>query len=689
MGRTDRPLAARLGVVWAERRPHAVAAGALLALGGSFWGQRLLDRYPASPWAWAPLVVGAVALALLTRRQPLERVEPAAPLAARAPRLALLAPAVILGALAFGGFTGNRFRPWPTAAWLLALGLLFLSFRSPGPWRVWRSGAGREAAPAVGAHGVSLSWHAVALLAILVVAAALRLHQLDAIPREMGVDMPLKYANAQEIMQGQLMIFCPRYPGRESLYHYLLAAYGAVWGLSFFSIKFVSALCGLATVAALYGLACYEYDRWVALLAAALLAVSRWHVTLSRSGYRAAMMPLLVILVLWATARALRRGRATDFLLAGAAVGLGMYTYNAFMVVPPLLALAVAVALGLQGREAWRRSRWGLVALALGALGLFLPLGRYALEAPGTYLFRVATRVTSLEAPLPGDVVRVLGGNLWRAAAMFNLRGDGAFCINIPYQRQLGLVSGALFVCGLAYALGRWRQGHNATVVIFLGGLLLPTALAVAFPREVPNAIRASGALAPAYLLAALPLAAIGRRLSAAGLLAPQRLEAQLAWPGRWRWRTQASLRPGLALLCLLVALLVGLELGETWRGYFFDYVRHLPGRNYAISLELARTLDEFDPEGPSYIKVWPHWFDGHALRAQLRVKAPTWDWELEELDPGAPPLSTVQGKALFIVHPADEQALHTLRACFPRGVAVSHRDYEGRVAFVTFYAER
>ncbi len=117
--------------------------------------------------------------------------------------------------------------------------------------------------------------------------------------------------------------------------------------------------------------------------------------------------------------------------------------------------------------------------------------------------------------------------------------------------------------------------------------------------------------------------------------------------------------------------------------------MQHLPGRNYAITLEMARVLDDFAPQGPAYIKVWPHWFDGNALRAQLRIKEPTWDWELADLDPAAPPLSTVQGRFLVIVHPGDVAMLEALYGAFPRGVAIEHYAYDGRVAFVTFYGER
>jgi 4-amino-4-deoxy-L-arabinose transferase-like glycosyltransferase len=637
-----------------------------LALVAGLGGQWALDRRPVPTWAWAPLLGGAAVFALLARHDVVERSRDPSGVA-RAPRAVLLALALGLGALAFPGFTGNRFRLLPTLGWLGSLAAFYLAFHPP---REAASAHGRRWPVVVLAQrGVHLSWHTLALLGILLVGAVLRLYQLDAIPSEMGTDMPLIYENAREIMQGQLMIFCPRYPGRESLYFYLLATYGRLFGLDFFGIKFTSALIGLSTILALYGLGRYLFDREVGLVAAAFLAASKWHVILSRSGYRAALMPLAVAATIYLLVRAVRRGRSSDFALAGMVVGLGMYTYNAYLIVPAIVCAALAAEFALLGRAALRRCAWGLVALALGAALVYLPLARYALEEPQLYLFRVATRVTSVETPLPADPLRVLAGNLWHTAGMFNLRGDIVFYNNVPGQRQLGAVSAVLFVFGLAWGVARWRQRHNATLLIFLGGLLLPTALSVAFPQEVPNAVRASGALIPAFLLIALPLRLLHRRLV-----------------GAWQGSSRHLVRVPVALALLL---LLGVELGETRGAYFQDFVQHLPGCNYPISLELARALDGFAAEGAAYIKAWPHWYDGNALRVQMQRTPQAADWEVHELHPARPPLSTASGRLLFIVNPQDGEALRALRAAFPCGIAISHRDHCGAVAYITFYGER
>ena len=664
------PLAQRLGAL-------ALAAGAGLGLVAAYLGQRALDRAPLRAVEWALLLGGAAAFALCCRGQALERAREQPAQAVRQPKLSLVALAVLVAGAAFPGFAGNRFRLLPTVLWVAALACLYVAYAGRDESRLpaWRTIRGKAAG------GVRVSWEMLLVAGIVLVGAFLRLYRLDAIPAEMGTDMPLKYENAREILQGQFMIFCPRYPGRESLLFYLIALYGRLFGLGFFAIKFTTAILGVATIPALYVLARELYGRRVAAAAAALLALSRWHVTLSRTGYRAILVPLFLAVLMLLLVRALRRASGPGFVTAGLVLWLGMYTYNSFLVVPLTLGLVLVLEMALSGSGWLRRYSWGLIGMALAAVLVFLPLGHYILEQPQVYAFRVATRLTDAEVPLPAQPWRVLAGNLGRAAGMFNLKGDVVAYTNVPNKRHLGAVSGVLFAAGVAYALVRWRRGHNAMVLAFLGAMTLPTALALAFPNEVPNAGRASGVLASTYLLAAVPLVALYRQ--AAALQLPDWLRRE---PGRLMggWRRVAGVLPAVVLIALL-----GAELRETWQGYFEEYVRHLPGGNYAISLEIARVLDDFEGEGESYVVVWPYWFDGNALRAQLRVKPRTWDWEVPRLDPNEPPLSTVRGKVLFIVHPSDTETLVMLRECFPRGVAIGHRDNNGQMAFVTFYGER
>jgi 4-amino-4-deoxy-L-arabinose transferase-like glycosyltransferase len=636
-----------------------------LGLATAAVAQALLDGRGPAPLALGLLVAGAALFAWATRHVTLERAPAEKNAAApRGIRWPWLGPAGVFGAWALVRFEGNRFHADALLLW--ASGLILLLWASAGWSRRWLAAPKR-----LWRGEMRLSRDALLLAAILAVGAFFRLYRIGEIPLEMGCDLPLNQFNIGDILQGERPIFFPRYPGREGLFFYLAAPLCAVFGLSHTSIKVASALIGLSSVPLLYLLGRELYNRRVGLWAAFLLSISHWHIILSRTGFRSCTLPPVLIAMLLLISRGLRTRSIACFAWAGLFLGIAFYTYNAAMVLPLLVA---AIAL-LSGLGMWRQRQapighWILlVAVALYAL---IPLGRYVFDEPQRYLYRVATRMTALEAPLSSELGRVLAGNAWRAFTMFNVRGDAVFINNVPFYRQMGFVSAICLALGAAYGLWRGRRGPGMLLLGALGVMLLPSILSLAFPHEVPNAGRAIGALPPAMLLAALPPALIQERLT--------------AWlcDGESRGRRRAAT---LALLALMAGFAA--EAAAVYPLYFCDYVRHLPGGNYSISLEMARAIDAFAGSGEAYIRAWPHWYDGNAVRAQLRLTDPSWRNELSGFRPDQPPLAGPPGRFMVILHPEDAEGLAQLQQAFPCGLLLEHWDHSQQVAFYTFYGER
>jgi hypothetical protein len=348
-----------------------------------------------------------------------------------------------------------------------------------------------------------------------------------------------------------------------------------------------------------------------------------------------------------------------------------------------------------------------LVVMALVALVVLAPLARFAIERPKEYFARelVALRLKGEQVePDPG-----LLAYYWRNALAFNYVGDGTSRWNVPGARHMGFVSGALMVLGLAYALWRWRRGYNAILVCGWFLLILPAALGM-LPRDAPNSLRMSGTLGPAVLLAALPLPLIGkqvqrvmsrdRAVTAQQTLPEEDVSTQeelgvslsvttatrhYAWTLQPRWANALQW-----MLVIAATLLLVHEAREASRFYFHDFVARAPDRaNYSNSREIAREIEHYGDLESAYVKVWPHWFDGSAVRVSLRLTDRSWNPFLMVLASDQPPLSTLQGAALFILHPDDHEALATLRQVLPRGVAVPHHYPDGDLSFYAYYAER
>lgn len=621
-----------------------------------------------------------------------------------------LTAALALSALGCLDFGHNLFRPKGVLLWVLglALALLYLWLISPGdagsgPRRACREW-GRLWLPA----------HALILLAIVLLGAWFRLHLNGVIPAEMGFDLASKYFDALSIARGQYHIFFPARLGREGLFFYSVALVGRLSGINKGSLHLTSALFGVAAIVAVYALAQEAFGRRAGLLAAFLLAVNRWHIVLSRTGFRAATMPLFTALALYAFIRALRTRRPLDFGWTGVALGAGVYSYRSFLFVPVAMLIGLLFYL-LPGRLSQFRLLFpGLLAAALVAAAIAAPLVRYALEYPDKYLARERYQLQAMnrqQERSPG-----LLAYLVRSLLAFNYRGEADARFNVPYARHMGLASGVLLVSGLAYALWRWRHGYNAVLVSSLFVLVLPASLSM-LPDEMASALRLCGAIVPAVALAAVPLTAMGQiakprqksasvneqqtagpqrlalgqsaqdQVSAAGLLGVSltvhvgRRQRACSWSTDW-----GRLAGSLAIL--LAVLLLAYETAEARNYYFHDYVRRLPEMsNYSMPQAIAREIQAWGDLQSVYIPVWPNWFDSGVLQLHVGTGS-NWNPFVAALAPDQPPLATFSRPALFVLNPNDRGDLETLNAAYPRGLTKAHYYPNGELAFYTFYAE-
>lgn len=564
----------------------------------------------------------AVAVAAPARLTPRRRLGLAAGAATAGLGVLLMAP--------------NRFTALGTLAWLVGLGAVLASLRQPLAAAGDR-GAGRAA------------WAWPVLAAILAAAALLRFHLLADLPAEAGCDIPLKLRIVRGMLDGERPIFSAVYPGREVGFFYVTAVYGAVAGADQLALKAVSAAFSVATVAALYALGRRWFGVATGLLAAGWLALSPWHIAISRIGYRGVLTPLMVALALLALDRALARGARRDWALLGLVAGACGYTYTASLAIP--LALA-----GVWLAGGWRAGRGaGWAAALLVAILTAAPLARVAVGDSALVTQRAFSRAGT--EPISDLGARLLG-NAGRSLGMFNVRGDVIATQNVAFRRQLGFVSAALFLCGLGIAVAARRQRRPALALWFLLVMQVPSALALGFPDEVPGSVRASGALIPACLLAALPLPLLWRA-------APRR-----------RWAAAA--------VALIALALLATEGRETGHRYFVEYPKGLPFGNYPLSRTIAAAMDGYAGRGPVYLPAYPYWLDGGALRVQLQ-RLPLGD--LHELSPddfttaigaAAPPL-------MAVLQPGDERTLALLRARFPGGAVARHANEAGEAMFVTF----
>jgi 4-amino-4-deoxy-L-arabinose transferase-like glycosyltransferase len=412
-----------------------------------------------------------------------------------------------------------------------------------------------------------------AAVTILLVAAALRTIALGRVPLGLYHDEAYYGLDAVDVLHGRLALYFPANNGREPLFIYLVALAVGVLGKSPFTLRLVSCFVGLLTVAATAAAGRALLSRRVGLLGAAVLAVTLWHVHLSRVGFRVVTLPLFVALTVWQFAAAARgrggRGARRHWIAAGVFYGLTFYTYTAARFTPVALALFgfYAWAAKPQVRNTHHATCLGLTLLA--ALATVAPLAAYTVIHPDVVLGRPGQVSIFSPAINGGDLWGALAESALRTLAMFFVRGDRIWRHNVPWRPIFDPVLGVAFALGLVVALRRIRRDlASGFVLIWTAVMALPTLLA----EDAPHFLRAAGILPVVVFLPALGLDWLARRISES---ANQRI------------RLWASAIPPLFIAFGLVS--------TAW-AYFGDYARN-PTTGYWFeqgAVTLARQVNGF-----------------------------------------------------------------------------------------------
>ena len=119
----------------------------------------------------------------------------------------------------------------------------------------------------------------ICLAGIIVLAGFLRLWHLSEIPPGLYPDEAI---NANDALLSPGKIFYPENNGREGLFINLIALSFSVFGISIWSLKFVSAAIGILTIFGLYLLTKELFTKNIALFSSLFLATSFWHINFSR-----------------------------------------------------------------------------------------------------------------------------------------------------------------------------------------------------------------------------------------------------------------------------------------------------------------------------------------------------------------------------------------------------------------------
>jgi 4-amino-4-deoxy-L-arabinose transferase-like glycosyltransferase len=361
------------------------------------------------------------------------------------------------------------------------------------------------------------------LAVIVIVAAGLRFPALDRSPPGVYPDEAINGVQGWEAAQdGNFKIFYPENNGREGLWINLIGITERLIGPSHFSLRLWSAVSGTLTVVGIFFLAreLFESDS-VALISAAFLATSFWHLNFSRIAFPGIMVPLFLtwgtalLLIVWrdSNPQALNNGASGSLarvwlisLAGGICFGIGFHSYAAYRFAPFVVA---PFFLAFWPRKELRRDF--LIASGIwmgGAVIAAFPLAVHFWFHPEDF-FRRASQVSVWTDPTP---LRTFATVFVKTLGMFNLQGDGNWRHNISSFPEL------LLPVGLFFPLGLWLAGRESfrekgikgklfnrfsLPLWWLAVMLLPEELTA---EGIPHALRSIGVLPAVMILAALGL---------------------------------------------------------------------------------------------------------------------------------------------------------------------------------------
>ncbi len=539
---------------------------------------------------------------------------------------------------------------------------------------------------------------------ILFVAAGLRLYRLPELPVGLHYDEAANVILAGEIARGiSRPIFIPSYTGKEVLFFYWAALWMKFLGVTPFALRFSAALIGIATVAATAWAVCellhgrHDVDR-VALLTAAFLAVSFWHLIFSRYGFRAVTQPLLQALTVAALWRGLHLspphssplppplshrergggwgwGEVFWLLLAGLCCGLTAYTYlaaRAFLI--PLTAAWLALIIADRGR---RRERLIQLAVFTVAAALILsPLAHYWWTHPGSF----STRARQVAATNWADA----WAGLRACLGMFFLHGDPYIRFNLPARPLFDPVTAILFLAGLVATISLKGESTSQRVsenlspglrvsvsprllatcvflLILLPVMLLPSALAVG--DITPSNLRAIGLLPFIYIFPALGLSALHSLVSLANRKSPI----------AWRKSLIANQRIGnpailFVVHCSLFIVLFTALLFTTAAAYFRDWAPSA-ALYYAADGDLADSARYLNATDPTDMAVYVASI--HYRHPTLAALARNYD-RIRWLTGGRTVVFPAEGEALLLVPRSASGDLAWIESVLPAGSLVA-----------------
>lgn len=302
---------------------------------------------------------------------------------------------------------------------------------------------------------------------------------------------------------------------KPPMYAYLDVIPIKIFGLNEFATRFPSAFFGVLTVLLTYFLVKRIFPKnhkssiinhnseKIALFSAFFLAISPWHIMLSRAAFEANIASFFLVLGVWGFIAA-TQNKKWYFIISAVSFALSMYTFNTARVVAPLLVLLLLIVFR---KKVLLFKKEALLALIIGII-VFLPTFKFLLTPQAGLRFKEVNIFSDIEVietanqEISNDNNSIFSKIIHNRRVLYSLkyvmhyfdnlspnflfiRGDGNPKFSTQNVGQMYIWDIIFFVGGLLF-LVRKKEGYWWLIPLWIIIGIIPAATA----RETPHALR-------------------------------------------------------------------------------------------------------------------------------------------------------------------------------------------------------
>ena len=367
------------------------------------------------------------------------------------------------------------------------------------------------------------------LFAIIFLAAILRFYNISSLPPSLGWDEAALGYNAYSLSIDGRDEFGRRLPldylesfgdFKPPMYSYLALIPVKLFGLNEFGVRFPSALFGTISVLLTFFVVREVFRKdGLALLSSLFLAISPWHIMLSRGAFEANVASFFIILGTLLFLIALKR-KPVFLVFSAVSFALSLYTFNSARVFVPVFTMT----LGLIFLKELLKIKKELVLSIIVGVIILIPLANFLFSSQASLRYKEVNifsdsnivKISNQEIANDGNTIfakiihnrRVYYAREYIKHYLDNLnpnflfiKGDGNPRFSIQDVGQMYLWDLPFLIFGIL-SLFKKREGFWIIIPVWLLLGIVPAA----FARETPHALRIESSLPTFQIITAYGL---------------------------------------------------------------------------------------------------------------------------------------------------------------------------------------